>query len=350
MGRKSVPVKTKEGTQEIRARALGLAPRIRTALLLVDGVKSVAELERLMAAAGVTPGALQLLLDKGLIRFAEEESEPSADSEHTDDASGANPGAEGEEGAATAAEQGQEQERTVSVGATTILDVPTLIEPPRQRVPVPPAPQQAVRAVSEAPPVQEPAQGKPRVSSPQIPQERKQENASPAPLRAVRSERVMSAPLEVVTLLELETILGGATKMEVATILGVATMLELTPTQMMAPDTAVKKPPPAEPARLPPLAQAQRQHELKAVPAAPQMVVPAAVLRMNLMAARAHLAAALDQYLEVEVYVLRQKVAAAESREELEQLYALVEGALIAKIDRSAATRILHIATEILDR
>ena len=37
MGRKVVPVKTKEGTQEIRARALGLAPRIRTALLLVDG-------------------------------------------------------------------------------------------------------------------------------------------------------------------------------------------------------------------------------------------------------------------------------------------------------------------------
>ena len=73
MGRKSVPVKTKEGTQEIRARALGLAPRIRTALLLVDGVKSVAELERLMEAAGVTPGALQLLIDKGLIRLPEEE-------------------------------------------------------------------------------------------------------------------------------------------------------------------------------------------------------------------------------------------------------------------------------------
>ncbi|HEX8957835.1 MAG TPA: hypothetical protein VF798_16260, partial [Burkholderiaceae bacterium] len=73
MGRKVVPVKTKEGTQEIRARALGLAPRIRTALLLVDGVKSLDELERLMDAAGVTPGALQMLLDKGLIRIPEPE-------------------------------------------------------------------------------------------------------------------------------------------------------------------------------------------------------------------------------------------------------------------------------------
>jgi hypothetical protein len=348
MGRKSVPVKTKEGTHEIRARALGLAPRIRTALLLVDGVKSTAELERLMAAAGVTPGALQLLLDKGLIRFAEEEAESTADSESAGDAARASLGHQGDEGSATVAEEGPQ--RTVAVGATTVLDVPTLIEPPQLRAPVSPAPKRAVHAVPDAPRAQDPAQAKPQVNSPEIPQERKQESASTAPLRAVRSERVLSAPLEVVTLLELETILGGATKMEVATILGVATMLELTPTQMMAPDTAVKKPPPAEPARLPPLAQAQRQHELKAVPAAPQMVVPAAVLRMNLMAARAHLAAALDQYLEVEVYVLRQKVAAAESREELEQLYALVEGALIAKIDRTAATRILRIATEILDR
>ena len=72
MNRKIVPVKTNEGAQEIKARALGLAPRIRTALLLVDGVKSVVELERLLAAAGVTPGALQMLLDKGLIRFPEE--------------------------------------------------------------------------------------------------------------------------------------------------------------------------------------------------------------------------------------------------------------------------------------
>ena len=81
MGRKVVPVKTKEGTQEIRARALGLAPRIRTALLLVDGVKSLDELERLMDAAGVTPGALQMLIEKGLIKLPEPEPEPESEPE-----------------------------------------------------------------------------------------------------------------------------------------------------------------------------------------------------------------------------------------------------------------------------
>src|SRR5580704_16048195 len=72
MSRKGIPVKTNKGTLEIKERMLGLAPRIRTALLLVDGVKSAAELEQLMEAAGVTPGALQLLLAKGLIRFPDE--------------------------------------------------------------------------------------------------------------------------------------------------------------------------------------------------------------------------------------------------------------------------------------
>jgi len=331
MGRKSVPVKTKEGTHEIRARALGLAPRIRTALLLVDGVKSAAELERLMAAAGVTPGALQLLLDKGLIRFAEEEPEPPNTPADLLDPVATMPAGESERRFAAVPE---EHQPTVSVGATTVLNIPTLIEPPRQRTDVSPAQK---RAEVTAP-----------IGKPDAARER-QENAQETAFRSVRSERVLSAPLEVVTLLELETILGGATKMEVATILGVATMLELTPTQMMAPDTAVKVPPSTESPRLPPLAQAQREHELKVVPG-PKIVVPAAVLRMNLMAARAHLAAALDQFLEVEVYVLRQKIAACESREELEQLYALVEGALIAKIDRQAATRILHIAAAILDR
>ncbi len=73
MGQKKVPVKTPEGAWEIKTRVLGLAPRIRTALLLVDGVRSSIELERLMQAAGVTPGALQLLLDKGLIRIPEDD-------------------------------------------------------------------------------------------------------------------------------------------------------------------------------------------------------------------------------------------------------------------------------------
>ncbi|HEY8027560.1 MAG TPA: hypothetical protein VIF60_23675 [Burkholderiaceae bacterium] len=332
MGRKSVPVKTKEGTQEIRARTLGLAPRIRTALLLVDGVKSTAELERLMEAAGVTPGALQLLLDKGLIRFAEESDQPTApvtlhDAAHT----------------VLAANHTEHLSEMAEYP-------PTLIESPIQQVP-----SQTVRALhdvagSKAAPKTDDDRIAPNLSD--------NHAARPKP----PSERVLAAPLEVVTLLELETILGEATKMEVATILGVATMLELTPTQMMAPMTAVKAPL-SQPAQLPPLARAQQELERKreqnreqyreqepdGVPQ-PKLVLPAAVLRMNLMSARAHLAAALDQFLEVEAYVLRQKVVACETREELEQLYALVEGALIKKIDRSAAMRLLNIATAILDR
>ncbi len=358
MGRKSVPVKTKEGTQEIRARALGLAPRIRTALLLVDGVKSATELERLMAAAGVTPGALQLLLDKGLIRFPEEEPELPAEPAVFHDAARAMAAGEGDELLPPMPED--EHQPTVSVGATTVSNIPTLFEltqrlhvslvPDEPRVPTP----AQIKAPGSLPAVQREQQHRaPKEGTQEQKQERPQERAKQrAPDVAHdsgRIERVLFAPLEVVTLLQLETILGGATKMEVATILGVATMLELTPTQMMAPDTAVKMPPAIEAPRLPPLAQAQRVHELNAVPES-KMVVPAAVLRMNLMAARAHLAAALDQHLEVEVYVLRQKIAACESREELERLYALIEGALIAKIDRSAATRILHVATAILVR
>lgn len=62
-----VPVKTQEGLAEIKNRALGLAPRVRTALLLVDGVKSIRELEPLLVASGVKPGTLEILLEKGLI-------------------------------------------------------------------------------------------------------------------------------------------------------------------------------------------------------------------------------------------------------------------------------------------
>jgi hypothetical protein len=307
MGRKSVPVKTKEGTEEIRARGLGLAPRIRTALLLVDGVKSIAELERLMEAAGVTPGALQLLIDKGLIKLPDEPPEEEApvtlhDAAHT---------------VLAAPEAG----RTALDIPPTILEIPTRIEPqykPQKELHEEPS------RPAQAAVVRETEKSKP-----------------PAP-------RILAAPLEVVTLLELETILEGATKMEVATILGVATMLELTPTQMMAPPTAVKAPKPSEPARLPPLAQAEQEHQ--SAFSEPKPVIPAAVLRMNLMAARAHLAAALDQFLEIDGYMVKQKVMACETREELEHLIPQIAAALIKKIEKTAAKRLLSTAEAMLDR
>ncbi len=297
MGRKVVPVKTKEGTQEIRARALGLAPRIRTALLLVDGVKSLDELERLMDAAGVTPGALQMLIDKGLIKIPElePEAQPAApmdvapitlsDAAHT-----------------VLQKDGTPRPELPPI-APTILEAPTRIDPAQER--------------GEAQPTLVP--------------------------------RVLAAPLEVVTLLELETILGAATKMEVATILGVATMLELTPTQMMAPNTAVKIAP-VDPARLPPLAQAERDLQAMREEPEPRPVIPAAVLRTNLMAARAHLAAALDQFLEIDGYLLKQKVMACENREALEAMVPQLAAAFIKKIEKTAAKRLLSTAEAMLDR
>jgi len=154
--------------------------------------------------------------------------------------------------------------------------------------------------------------------------------------------RVLSAPLEVVTLLELETILGAATKMEVATILGVATMLELTP------KTAVRVP--ATDARLPPLAQAERDLQAMQEEAEPKSVIPAAILRSNLMAARAHLAAALDQFLEIDGYLLKQKVMACDNRDELEAMVPQLAAAFIKKIEKTAAKRLLTTAEAMLDR
>ena len=293
MGRKVVPVKTKEGTQEIRARALGLAPRIRTALLLVDGAKSMDELERLMDAAGVTPGALQMLIDKGLIKIPEPEHtiQPLAMDAEPITLSDA---------AHTVLQRDGTPRPDLPPIAPTILDVPTRIEPALERPQRPSAP------------------------------------------------RVLSAPLEVVTLLELETILGAATKMEVATILGVATMLELTPTQMMAPKTAVRVP--ATDARLPPLAQAERDLQAMQEEAEPKSVIPAAILRSNLMAARAHLAAALDQFLEIDGYLLKQKVMACDNRDELEAMVPQLAAAFIKKIEKTAAKRLLTTAEAMLDR
>lgn len=62
-----IPVKTSRGAMEIKTRELGLAARLRTILLLVDGIRTVRELERLGGASGAGPDALASLLDKGLI-------------------------------------------------------------------------------------------------------------------------------------------------------------------------------------------------------------------------------------------------------------------------------------------
>jgi|GEM_PF-2714736 len=355
MSRSNIPVKTSEGVLEIKARALGLAPRIRTALLLVDGVKSAAELERLMAAAGVTPGALQLLIDKGLIRFQEELQLSSSILEESSQ---------------------QDVSEAPDLHASIAMqdeasDTSHEIEQPV----VPPVSQQPVKldqkpAASKEAPKTPPAQPKvkqdPEPTVPLIPEPRKAAAKPTQPKVEPRVELDMfpefvvevSKPepvveddlgpaLEVATLIELESILGDVTKAEMDTILGVATQLELTPTQAMAPKTAVQAP--AAPGRLPPLAQAEYDFKMSAA-AVQKPVIPAAVLRMNLTVARAHLANVLDLHLEIDGYALKQNVMGCDSREALEQLFRLVEGALMRKLDRPAVQRIMGVAQALLER
>lgn len=350
MGQRNVPVKTSEGAQEIKARTLGLAPRIRTALLLVDGVKSVAELERLMTAAGVTTGALQLLLDKGLIRFQEEAPEKAviaAPSSSLDSAAAS----------AAATVEAADVESLVGlatdeIAATLLLadafpePVPGTHDHPEEKPkelfveasPQPRAPSVMARAVVMPTVVPDPAPEPVPMLAPDA--------VVPIVSPARNPVRAAPAALEVVTLFELETILGEATKLEMETILGVATKLEVTPTQILAPNTAVKVP--ATEPHLPPLAQAEQEY--RAAATVQKLVIPAAVLRMNLTVARAHLANALDLFLEIDGYALKQKVVACESRAELEQLFRVAEGALMQKMDKSKAARVMGIAQSLLER
>jgi hypothetical protein len=355
MSRSNIPVKTSEGVQEIKARALGLAPRIRTALLLVDGVKSAAELERLMAAAGVTPGALQLLIDKGLIRFQEEPQIPLQAAEHAEsDAPGDFSGedwdvlddidAESSQTenvvVPTASQQqvrsGQKQaELKDVVKAASTQPIVTKESEPIIPILIPEPRKPAAKSAVVDPPIAESELFPEFVV------------ASPQAERVIEED--LGPALEVATLIELESILGDVTKAEMDTILGVATQLELTPTQTLAlaPKTAVQAP--AAPGRMPPLVQAEYDFKMSAA-AVQKPVIPAAILRMNLTVARAHLANVLDLYLEIDGYALKQNVMGCESREELEQLFRLVEGALMRKLDRPAVQRIMGVAQALLER
>ncbi|HXA46105.1 MAG TPA: hypothetical protein VNW52_00640 [Burkholderiaceae bacterium] len=333
MGRKGVPVKTNEGAREIKARTLGLAPRIRTALLLVDGIKSVVELERLMSAAGVTAGALQLLLDKGLIRLEEEPPETSSD----------------------AASEAQPLLTEFDIAPTILAPVETAVaiapEKAYERNEIAtsdshsnfhrhPSPVSPAAAVPTHIPMAVASKVVPVITPPQP-------SAASAPGKLPARTPAVPAAVAVVNLIDLETILLDVTKLEMKTILGVATKLELTPTQLLAPNTVVKVPL-TEPPRLPPLAQAEQQY--RAAPIVKKHVIPAVMLRMNLMVARAHLANALDQYVEMDGYALKQKVVACESRDELEQLFSLVENALMRKIDKPAVARVMGVTQSLLER
>ena len=67
----SLPVKTTEGQAELSSRRRGLSQRYRTLLLLVDGRRSVVQVQSLAAQAGVPVSCFDELLVLGLIELRE---------------------------------------------------------------------------------------------------------------------------------------------------------------------------------------------------------------------------------------------------------------------------------------
>jgi hypothetical protein len=67
MDRNAVLVKTVKGTEEVKSRTHGLAARLRSVLIMVDGKSAVAEYAVRFAAIPDIEGSLQMLLDQGYV-------------------------------------------------------------------------------------------------------------------------------------------------------------------------------------------------------------------------------------------------------------------------------------------
>jgi hypothetical protein len=67
MDRNAVLVKTDKGADEIKSRAHGLAARLRSVLIMVDGNSTVAEYVARFGAIPDIEGTLQMLLDQGFL-------------------------------------------------------------------------------------------------------------------------------------------------------------------------------------------------------------------------------------------------------------------------------------------
>lgn len=71
-----VPVKTQQGQEELAHRVRKLGQRHRTLLLLIDGRRTLAQVQQLANAAGVPPDCLDELMAQGLVEL----TSPSAGS------------------------------------------------------------------------------------------------------------------------------------------------------------------------------------------------------------------------------------------------------------------------------
>lgn len=67
MDRNAVLAKTVKGTEEVKSRTHGLAARLRSVLIMVDGNSTVADYAVRFAAIPDIEGSLQMLLDQGFL-------------------------------------------------------------------------------------------------------------------------------------------------------------------------------------------------------------------------------------------------------------------------------------------
>jgi hypothetical protein len=67
MNETDILIKTESGIDEVRSRARKLPPRLRSVLILVDGVMRVSQLRKAAATLGAPPDCLDLLLQQGLV-------------------------------------------------------------------------------------------------------------------------------------------------------------------------------------------------------------------------------------------------------------------------------------------
>ena len=67
MDRNAVLVKTVKGTEEVKARTYGLAARLRSVLIMVDGNSTVSDYAARFGAIPDIEGSLQILLDQGFV-------------------------------------------------------------------------------------------------------------------------------------------------------------------------------------------------------------------------------------------------------------------------------------------
>jgi hypothetical protein len=67
MDKNAVLVKTDKGAEEIKSRAHGLAARLRSVLIMVDGNFTIAEYVARFGAIPDIEGTLQMLLDQGFV-------------------------------------------------------------------------------------------------------------------------------------------------------------------------------------------------------------------------------------------------------------------------------------------